>query len=103
MKFHLGDRIVMIKTFCGAKTGMSGTVVYAPGEMGSDKWEDRYGVDFDEELNDANSSPGHACRTRSRREGYARNLHGHWIPEECMDSEEESVSEIHVDEEVSFY
>lgn len=103
MKFQLGDRIVMNDTYCGAKEGMTGVVVYVPGCMGDDRGEDRYGVDFDEELNDVNSSPGHACRTGSRREGYARNLHGHWIPEEYMDSEEEFVSEIHVNEEVSFY
>lgn len=103
MKFQLGDRIVMNDTYCGAKEGMTGVVVYVPGCMGDDRREDRYGVDFDEELNDGSSSPGHACRTPSHREGYARNLHGHWIPEEYMDSEEESVSEIHVDEEVSFY
>lgn len=101
MKFHLGDRIVMIKTFCGAKTGMSGTIVYAPGEMGSDKWEDIYGVDFDEKLDDVNTSPGHRCVTRECPKGYARDHHGHWTYESSMDFDQTCA--IETDDSVSFY
>lgn len=67
-KFSIGDHIVMTRTHCRAKEGMTGTVVMLPTSM-----EYRYGVCFDEPMN------GHSLSGRCPA-GY-----GHWIPERDME------------------
>lgn len=67
-KFFIGDHIVLTRTHCNAKEGMTGTVVTLPTSM-----EPRYGVCFDEPMN------GHSLSGRCPA-GY-----GYWIPERDLE------------------
>lgn len=67
-KFSVGDHIVMTRTHCHAKEGMTGSVVMLPTFM-----EPRYGIVFDEPMG------GHILGGRCSA-GY-----GHWIPENDME------------------
>lgn len=67
-KFSIGDHIVMTRTHCQAKEGMTGTIITLPTFM-----EPRYGVRFDEPMG------GHSLGGRCPS-GY-----GHWIPGSDME------------------